>query len=95
MNALDALGNPIRREILRTLRTQPRSVGEIAKRFPVSRPAISRHLRVLEGAGLVEARRAGTRSVYVVRVQGFAQVRDYLDEFWDVALDRLEELAGE
>ena len=93
MHALDALGSPVRREILRSLRAAPLSVGEIASRFPVSRPAISRHLRVLEDAGLVEARAEGTRNVYAVRMQGFASVRGFLDEFWDVALARLEELA--
>lgn len=94
MHALDALGNPVRRDILRALRAAPLSVGEIAARFPVSRPAISRHLRLLEDAGLVEARAHGTKSLYAVRVQGFASVRDFLDEFWDTALARLEELAG-
>jgi DNA-binding transcriptional ArsR family regulator len=93
MHALDALGSPVRREILRSLRATPLSVGEIASRFPVSRPAISRHLRVLEDAGLVEARAEGTRNVYAVRMQGFASVREFLDEFWDVALARLQELA--
>ena len=95
LHALDALGNPVRRDILTTLRTSPLAVGELATRFPVSRPAISRHLRVLEDAGLVEHRTQGARSVYAVRVQGFASVRDFLDEFWDMALSRLEELAKE
>lgn len=95
MHALDALGNPVRREILYTLRTSPLAVGELASRFPVSRPAISRHLRVLEEAGLVEHRPQGASSVYSVRVQGFASVRDFLDEFWETALSRLEELANE
>jgi DNA-binding transcriptional ArsR family regulator len=92
VHALDALGNPVRRQILRELRTGPLSVGELASRFPVSRPAISRHLRVLEEAGLVEARALAPRGAYAVRVQGLAGVREYLDEFWDVALARLEEL---
>jgi DNA-binding transcriptional ArsR family regulator len=92
MHALDALGNPLRRDILRTLRVSPLSVQELASRFPVSRPAVSRHLRVLEDAGLVEARTEGTRSLYTVRVQGLAPVRQFLDEFWDTALARLEEL---
>ena len=94
-HALDALGNPVRRTILKMLRTSPLAVGELASRFPVSRPAISRHLRVLEDAGLVEHRMQGTRSVYAVRVQGLASVRDFLDEFWETALSRLEELARE
>lgn len=95
MHALDALGSPVRRAILQELRVSPLSVGELAARFPVSRPAVSRHLRMLEEAGLVEARALGARNVYGVRVQGFASVRDFLDEFWDTALARLEELARE
>jgi DNA-binding transcriptional ArsR family regulator len=95
MHALDALGNPVRRDILRALRISPLAVGELATRFPVSRPAISRHLRVLEGAGLVEHRSQGASSVYAVRMQGFASVREFLDEFWETALSRLEELARE
>jgi DNA-binding transcriptional ArsR family regulator len=95
MHALDALGNPVRRKILRTLWTSPLGVGELATQFPVSRPAISRHLRVLEEAGLVEHRAQGARGVYAVRVQGLASVRDFLDEFWESALSRLEELAKE
>jgi DNA-binding transcriptional ArsR family regulator len=93
MHPLDALGNPVRRDMLRALRATPLSVGELAERFPVSRPAVSRHLRVLEDAGLVEARAEGTRSLYTVRIQGFAPVRAYLDEFWDAALTRLKELS--
>jgi DNA-binding transcriptional ArsR family regulator len=93
MHPLDALGNPVRRDMLRTLRTCPMTVGELAKRFPVSRPAVSRHLRVLEHAGLVELRPAGKHTLYTVRMQGFAPVRDYLDEFWEAALARLQELA--
>jgi DNA-binding transcriptional ArsR family regulator len=91
-DTLDALGNPVRRAILRTLRVSPLSVGELAARLPVSRPAVSRHLRLLDEAGLVESRSEGTRRVYAVRVQGFAPVRAFLDEFWDTALARLEEL---
>lgn len=92
-HALDALGSPVRREILRKLRVAPLSVADLAAKLPVSRPAVSRHLRLLNEAGLVEARAEGVRSVYAVRVQGFASVRAFLDEFWDVALSRLEELA--
>lgn len=93
MHALDALGNPVRRSILLALREAPLSVNEIAARFPVTRPAVSRHLRVLERAGLVQARAAGAKSLYQVRVQGFASVRAFLDEFWDTALARLESLS--
>jgi DNA-binding transcriptional ArsR family regulator len=93
MHALDALGSPIRRDILRALNAAPLSVGEIAARFPVTRPAVSRHLRVLADAGLVEGRTEGARRLFAVRVQGFAQVRAFLDEFWGTALARLEVLA--
>lgn len=93
MHALDALGNPVRRDILLALREGPLAVHEIAARFRVSRPAISRHLRLLEDARLVGARQEGTRSIYSVRIQGFRAVRDFVDGFWDVALDRLAALA--
>lgn len=93
MHALDALGNPVRREILVRLRDRPATVGEIAAAFPVSRPAISRHLATLRSAGLVAAREAGTRTLYSVRPEGFAPVRAYIDGFWDSALARLERLA--
>jgi DNA-binding transcriptional ArsR family regulator len=93
MHALDALGNPVRRAILHQLRAGPRSVGEIAATLPVSRPAVSRHLRVLEDAGLVQNRDEGTRNIYSIRMHGFASVREFIDEFWDTALARLEELA--
>lgn len=93
MHALDALGSPVRREMLRRLRDRPSTVGELAEHFPVSRPAVSRHLRVLQDAGLVEQRSDGARSLYAVRIQGFASVREFLDEFWAEALSRLSELA--
>ena len=68
--ALDALGNPVGRDILVALRRGPLSVSELAERFPLSRPAISRHLRVLRGGGLVEPHPDG----YAIRVRGFAPV---------------------
>ena len=95
MEAFDALGSPVRREILIALRERPLAVHEIADLFPVSRPAISRHVRVLEEAGLVELTRRGRQSVYAVRLQGFATVRVFLDTFWEVALERLSALAKE
>jgi DNA-binding transcriptional ArsR family regulator len=91
-HALDALGSPIRRDILRRLQRSPLAVNEIAAKFPVSRPAISRHLKVLEEAGLVEKER-GARGLYSVRLDGFTPVREFLDEFWDVALARLADLS--
>ncbi len=94
MNALDALGSPIRREILNELRRAPMPVNAIADHFSISRPAISRHLRVLQDAGLVESTERGAQNFYAVRVQGFRAVREFIDGFWDVALSRLEELAS-
>lgn len=95
MHPLDALGSPVRRQILLELRDVPLSVGELASRFTVSRPAISRHLKLLEDAGLVEHEADGARSLYAVRVQGFASVRAFVDDFWDAALDRLSAIAHE
>lgn len=89
MHALDALGNPTRRAILRQLRRGPLAVNQLAERFPVSRPAISRHLRVLQDAGLVEHTGEGTRSLYSIRTRGFDSVRAYLDDFWGEALQGL------
>ena len=83
----------MRRAILQQLRATPLSVAEIAERLPVSRPAVSRHLSVLQEAGLVEVREEGTRNIYSVRMQGFASVREFVDDFWDTALARLQELA--
>lgn len=91
---MDALGNQVRRDILLALRAEPLSVIELARRFPVSRPAVSRHLRILEDAGLVESRPDGARSLYTFRPDGLQPVRAYLDEFWDTALRNLQELAG-
>ncbi len=93
MQPLDALGNPTRRAILQELRDTPLSVEQLAERFPVSRPAVSRHLAVLVKAGLVEMRELGTLNLYAVRVQGFASVREFLDDFWSMSLNRLQTLA--
>lgn len=95
MHPLDALGSPLRRALLTELRAGPRCVHQLAARFPVTRPAISRHLAILKEAGLVDARPDGTRTLYTVRLGGLAEVREYLDGFWDTALARLEELARE
>jgi len=95
MHAMDALGNSVRRDILVALRNGPLAVRDIADRFPVSRPAISRHVRLLEEAGLVEATWQGRQCLYSVRLQGFTSVREFIDGFWDVALMRLAGLAKE
>jgi DNA-binding transcriptional ArsR family regulator len=83
---MDALGDPTRRAIFEQLSAGPRSVGEIAEQLPVTRPAVSQHLRVLKEAGLVTERRNGTRRIYRLDPDGLTQVRDYFDRFWDAAL---------
>lgn len=84
---LDALGDPTRRAILGHLRNGPLPVGALAKAFPISRPAISQHLRVLKEARLVSDRPEGTRRLYQLDPAGFESVRAYLDQFWTTALD--------
>ena len=84
--ALQALGDPTRRSVLEQLRDGPQAVGEIAARLPVSRPAVSQHLRVLKEAGLVTERQNGTRRLYRVDPDGLAGLRDYLEGFWEEAL---------
>ena len=93
MKALDALGNPVRRQMLLLLRQRARPVGELAEHFPISRPAISRHLKVLEGAGLVAHETEGRTNVYRVEKAGFEDVETWLSEFWDEALDRFQLVA--
>jgi DNA-binding transcriptional ArsR family regulator len=83
---MDALGDRTRRAIFEQLRRGPRAVGEIAGELPVSRPAVSQHLRVLKEAGLVTERRNGTRRIYRVDPDGLAGLRAYFDEFWNEAL---------
>jgi DNA-binding transcriptional ArsR family regulator len=85
---LDALGDWTRRQIFEALRKGPRSVGDLAGDLPVSRPAVSQHLRVLKEAGLVLDRKDGTRRIYSVDPQGLTDIRAYFDSFWDEALDR-------
>ncbi|MGH9642445.1 MAG: ArsR/SmtB family transcription factor [Terriglobales bacterium] len=84
---LDALGDPTRRAILARLMDGPRAVGELAADFPVSRPAISQHLRILKDANLVVDRAAGNRRLYQLNPAGFESLREYLEQFWSQALD--------
>jgi DNA-binding transcriptional ArsR family regulator len=84
--ALDALGDPTRRAIVEQLREGPQAVGELASGLPVSRPAVSQHLKVLKEARLVVDERVGTRRVYQVDPEGLRLLRGYLDHFWDQAL---------
>lgn len=83
---MDALGDPTRRKIFERLRSRPLSVGEIADGLPISRPAVSQHLRVLKEAGLVTERRNGTRRLYRLDPDGVGELRDYFDDFWTDAL---------
>ena len=84
--AMDALGDATRREIMERLRGGPRPVGEIAAELPVSRPAVSQHLRVLKEAGLVTEQKDGTRRIYGVEPTAIADLRAYFDSFWEQAL---------
>jgi DNA-binding transcriptional ArsR family regulator len=84
--AFTALGDPTRRAIFESLASRPRAVGEIASELPVSRPAVSQHLKVLKGAGLVVDRPAGTRRIYAVDPNGIEALRAYLDQFWNKTL---------
>jgi DNA-binding transcriptional ArsR family regulator len=85
--ALQALSDPTRRAIFEQLRTGESSVGALADRLPISRPAVSQHLKVLKGAGLVTERRDGVRRIYGVELSGLVELRRYLDHFWDGALE--------
>jgi DNA-binding transcriptional ArsR family regulator len=91
--AMAALADPTRRAVFERLRRGPRPVGEIARGLPVSRPAVSQHLRVLKEAGLVRERREGTRNFYSVDGDGLAEVREYFEELWDEALAAFKEAA--
>jgi DNA-binding transcriptional ArsR family regulator len=91
--ALDALGDPTRRAVLELIRDEERPVGEIARHLPVSRPAVSQHLRVLKEAGLVHDRQVGTRRLYSVDARGLAELRSYLERYWDAALASFKDVA--
>src|SRR5438270_13868338 len=86
-NAFAALAGPTRRDVFERLADGPRSVGELAGDLPVSRPAVSQHLKVLKAAGLVTDRPEGARRVYQIDPQGLGQIRAWLDRFWDTALE--------
>lgn len=87
---LDALGDPTRRAILAQLLSGPLPVGELARHFPVSRPAISQHLRILKEAHLVRDEASGTRRLYAIDRQGFDSLREYFDQFWTTALNEFK-----
>lgn len=88
-----AIAEPRRREILEILRVGELSAGAIAGHFDLTRPAISQHLQVLLNAGLVSVRRQGTQRLYQVRAEGTAELREFLDSFWEDRLSRLKEAA--
>ena len=88
--ALKAIAEPNRRRILQLVRDEELTAGEIASHFEVSRPAVSQHLTVLKEAGLVHERRNGTRRLYSVRPEGLADVRAFLEGFWDEKLEALK-----
>jgi DNA-binding transcriptional ArsR family regulator len=87
---LDALGDPTRRGILARLLNGPLPVGKLAEGFPVSRPAISQHLRILKEARLVTDAAAGTRRLYAIDPTGFDSLREYFEQFWTIALNEFK-----
>src|ERR1700722_322907 len=97
-NALDsfgALGDPTRRVIFERVSVRPSAVGELARGLPVSRPAVSQHLRVLRQAGLVSETSVGTRRIYRLDPRGIAAMRDWLGAHWAPALDAFKDFADE
>lgn len=91
---ISALADPTRRAVLERLKDGPRPVGEIARDLPVTRPAVSQHLKVLKDAGLVADRSVGTRRIYYIDPKGLGAMRAWLDQFWEAALDAFK-LAAE
>ncbi|KUJ53660.1 metalloregulator ArsR/SmtB family transcription factor [Streptomyces sp. NPDC093228] len=94
-DALGALGDPTRRAIVERLADRPRAVGELADELPVSRPAVSQHLKVLKSAGLVSERADGTRRIYRLNPAGVAALRDQLETFWNRALAGYQDVVEE
>jgi DNA-binding transcriptional ArsR family regulator len=92
---LDALGDRTRRQIVEYLRGGPSSVGELAARLPVSRPAVSQHLTVLKHTGLVSYEERGTRNIYRLDPAALGSLRAWLDSFWQSALDRYADAVRE
>ncbi|MHA7820141.1 MAG: ArsR/SmtB family transcription factor [Erythrobacter sp.] len=90
---LEALAAPTRRAVFERLARSPASVTEIASGLPVSRPAVSQHLRVLREAGLAREERDGVRRIYSIDAAGLAELRDYFDGFWDSALQNFKQSA--
>lgn len=93
--ALSALGDPMRRRIFETLTAAPAAVGELARGLPVSRPAVSQHLKVLKQARLVREAVVGTRRIYRIDPRGIGAMRDWLDGHWREALDAFQRFANQ
>ena len=93
LDGLAALGDPTRRAIFERVATRPSAVGELARGLPVSRPAVSQHLRVLKAAGLVHETAEGTRRIYRLDPRGIAAMRDWLDAHWSSTLDAFKDFA--
>jgi len=97
-DALTVLADPTRRKVFERLRSGPLAVNALAAGMPVSRPAVSQHLKALKDAGLVEERSEGVRRIYALRREGLIDLRDWLDSFWADALDafkkEVEKLEG-
>jgi DNA-binding transcriptional ArsR family regulator len=85
-DTLSVLGDPTRQRLLDRMRSGPKSVGELADELPITRPAVSQHLKVLREAGLVEEHREGTRHYFSLNPRGFAELRRYIDNMWSDAL---------
>jgi DNA-binding transcriptional ArsR family regulator len=92
-SVMDALGHPTRRAILALLHEAALPVGDIADQLPISRPAVSKHLRILQNAGLVEYHSSGTRNIFRLKADGFATARAYLASFWNEALANFQRVA--
>src|SRR4051794_20708919 len=92
---MEAVGDGTRRAILERLLERPSAVGELAAGLPVSRPAVSQHLRILKRAGLVTDRQVGTRHIYTVDPDGIREVREYWEQFWSLALARFKAIADD
>jgi DNA-binding transcriptional ArsR family regulator len=92
-NQLAALGDPMRARIVEMLAAEPMAVGALAARLPVTRPAVSQHLKVLKNARLVRDHAEGTRRIYAIDPAGLGQIRAWLDQFWDKALAQYAEAA--
>jgi DNA-binding transcriptional ArsR family regulator len=90
ISPIEALSDPTRRKLFEQLRNSPCSVSELVQAVPVSQPAVSQHLRVLRQAHLVTVRKQGQQRIYSIDQRGLAELRDYIDSFWDAVLDAFQ-----